>query len=167
MDEAECISPTDAKQWLFDRARGQSSLEGFLSNNADIQEDNEDEDEEVDFDGKERRDSENYQLPELNEIDKSKLLSCIDEIRNITGEKYSDKRVVEAILSNNFDFNKALDTLLSSASGTNNLAAVATSSTTTTALQTHKIKTTDIVEKGMLLTIYFTISFYSDNFLLL
>lgn len=109
-DEPECISPTDARQWIFDRARGQSSLEQFLSNNEDIQE--EDDEEHEARGSKERRDSEHYQLPNLNVMDKSKLLSCMDEIRSIIGETYSDKRLVEAIMSNDFDFNKALDTLL-------------------------------------------------------
>lgn len=42
LDE-ECISPTDAGQWIYDRARGQSSLEQFMSKNADIQEELEEE----------------------------------------------------------------------------------------------------------------------------
>ena len=112
-DEPECISPTDAQQWIFDRARGQSSLESFLSNNEDIQEEKEDEDDD-DFESpsKERRDSEHFEFPELNDLDKSRLLSCMDEIRSIIGETYSDRRLVAAIMSNDFDFNKALDTLL-------------------------------------------------------
>ncbi|KAL7035479.1 hypothetical protein ACKWTF_008399 [Chironomus riparius] len=110
-DEPECISPTDAQQWIFDRARGQSSLDSFLSNNEDIQEEDDDEDEN-ESPSKERRDSEHFEFPELNELDKSRLLSCMDEIRNIIGETYSDRRLVAAIMSNDYDFNKALDTLL-------------------------------------------------------
>lgn len=89
-DEPECISPTDANHYLFDRARGQSSLETFLSTNEDIQE--QDEEEELEFDGKTRRDSEIFHLPELNDFDKSRLLSCMEEIRNIIGDSHSDKR---------------------------------------------------------------------------
>lgn len=131
-DEPECISPTDAQQWIFDRARGQSSLEVFLSNNEDIQEEEEDES----FGSKERRDSEHYQLPELNDLEKSKLFSCMDEIRSIIGETYSDKRLVEAIMSNNYDFNKALDTLLSG-------------ETKQESNRIPKPKITDAVEKGI------------------
>ena len=109
LDEQECISPTDANQYLFDRARGQSSLDTFLSANEDILE--QDEDEPV-FDGKERRDSENYQLPDLNDVDKARLLSCMEEIRNIIGDSCSDKRLVETIIQNSFDFTKALDMIL-------------------------------------------------------
>lgn len=111
LDEQECISPTDANQYLFDRARGQSSLNTFLENNDDIPEDDE---EEEHFNIKNRRDSENYQLPELNDIEKAKLMSCMEEIRNIIGDSSSDKRLVDAIMINNYDFSKALDMLLNS-----------------------------------------------------
>lgn len=114
LDEPECISPTDANTWIFDRARGQSSLDTFLSTNEDIQEE-----EEADFDGsRNRRDSENYKLPELNDVDKAKLMSCMEEIRNIIGDSCSDKRIVDAVMANNFDFSKALDTILSNESTT-------------------------------------------------
>jgi elongation factor 1 alpha-like protein len=137
-DDVECISPTDAKQWLFDRAKGQSSLEQFLSKNEDIQEEQEEDDEDTVFDGKQRRDSENFHLPALNDIEKTKLLSCMEEIRNIIGETYSDKRLVDAIMSNNFDFNKALDFLLNAGSR---------ETVRTTQQPTPKPKT-DAVEKG-------------------
>lgn len=108
LDEQECISPTDANTWIFDRARGQSSLDNFLSTNEDIQEE-----EESEFDGRYRRDSENYQIPVLNDVDKAKLMSCIEEIRNIIGDSCSDKRIVDAVMVNDFDFTKALDMILS------------------------------------------------------
>lgn len=60
----------------------------------------------------EQEESENFQKTELNDIDKSKLLSCIEEIRNIIGEIHSDRKLTEVIIANNFDFNKALDSLL-------------------------------------------------------
>lgn len=41
--EDECISPTDAQQWIFDRARGQHSMSAFLANNRDIEEEDDDE----------------------------------------------------------------------------------------------------------------------------
>lgn len=134
MDEQECISPTDANQYLFDRARGESSLNRFLSNNEDIQEQDEDD---LHFDGKERRDSENFITPELSDIERAKLMSCMEEIRNIIGDSYSDKRLVDAILLNEYDFSKALDMLLSN---------------DTTSQQSKKPKVIE-VEKGMLLFI--------------
>lgn len=114
-DEPECISPTDANQWIFDRDRGQSSLDAFLSANEDIQEQEEDE---MEFESKERRDSENFQLPELSDLDKARLLSCMEEIRNISGDSFSDKRLVDAIMVNNYDYIKALDMLLTNDTNT-------------------------------------------------
>jgi elongation factor 1 alpha-like protein len=87
LDEQECISPTDANQWIFDRNRGQASLDTFLAENENIQEDDE-----TEFEGTRRRDSESFQLPELSDVDKAKLLSCMEEIRNIVGDSISDKR---------------------------------------------------------------------------
>lgn len=110
LDEETCISPTDASQWIYDRARGQSSLEQFMSKNENIQEEMEDDD--PAFNSKERRNSENFKMPELSDLDKSRLLSCMEEIRNIIGEIHSDQKLTEVIIANNFDFNKALDTLL-------------------------------------------------------
>lgn len=115
MDEQECISPTDANQYLFDRARGESSLNRFLSNNEDIQEQDEDD---LEFDGKQRRDSENFQFPEVNDIEKAKLMSCMEEVRNIIGDSYSDKRIIDAIMISDYDFSKALDMLLNDISRT-------------------------------------------------
>lgn len=136
LDEQECISPTDANQYLFDRARGQSSLNTFLENNDDIEEGDEEEEQ---FSQKNRRDSENYQLPSLNDIDKAKLMSCMEEIRNIIGDSSSDKRLVDAIMINNYDFSKALDMLLS------------TDSHTSAPTQLSKKPKVNEVEKGMLL----------------
>lgn len=45
-------------------------------------------------------------------MDKGKLLSCMEEIRNIIGESVSDRRIVEAIMDNNYDYTKALNMIL-------------------------------------------------------
>lgn len=115
-DEPECISPTDAKQWIFDRERGRASLELFHQQNQDIQE--EEDDEMAEYNNKkDRRDSENFQIPDLTDEDRAKLLSCMEEIRNIVGDTFSDKKLYDAILSSNYDFNKALDAVLNSGAG--------------------------------------------------
>lgn len=146
LDEGECISPTDAHQWIYDRARGQASLDNFFAKNDDIQE----EDEEDPAKDRDRRDSENFQMPDLNDLEKSKLLSCIDEIRNIIGETYSDRKLTEVIIANNYDFNKALDTLLKGDSSREK------------PLPAQHSKITDTVEKGNT-KIYFS---SSSNFFL-
>lgn len=42
VDDDAPISPTDAKQWLFDRERGQQSMSSFIANHRDIEEEDED-----------------------------------------------------------------------------------------------------------------------------
>lgn len=44
MDEDSCISPSDAQQWIYDRARGEQSISSFIANNRDIEEEDEDAD---------------------------------------------------------------------------------------------------------------------------
>lgn len=61
---------------------------------------------------KDRRDSESFQIPELSDVDKAKLMSCMEEIRNITGDTYSDKKLYDTIIANDFDIHKALDQIL-------------------------------------------------------
>lgn len=56
MDDDTCISPTDAQQWIYDRARGQQSVSSFIANNRDIEEEDEDLDDQLH--DKHRRDSE-------------------------------------------------------------------------------------------------------------
>lgn len=59
----------------------------------------------------------------------------MEEIRNIVGDSSSDKRLVEAIMQNDFDYTKALDMIL-------------TSDNTTTSQPSKKPKASG-VEKGM------------------
>lgn len=108
-DEHFSISPTDGDQWLYDREQGQQSMSAFLAHHRNIEEEDEDIIEEHQ---KQRRDSENFQRPDLNDVDRARLLSCIDEIRNVVGESISEKQLVETILKNDFDVTKSLDDVL-------------------------------------------------------
>lgn len=51
-------------------------------------------------------------MPKLNDNDQARLLSCMEEIRNVVGEAVSDKHVVETVLKHDFDFAKSLDEIL-------------------------------------------------------
>lgn len=108
--EDDCISPTDASQWIYDRNKSQQSMYRFQADHTDIAE----EDEEA-VGGQavlQRRDSENYQLPDLDDESKAKLLSCMDEIRGIIGDTVADRQLVETIMQFDYDCAKALDQLL-------------------------------------------------------
>lgn len=84
-------------------------MSAFLAHHRNIEEEDEDIIEEHQ---KQRRDSENFQRPDLNDVDRARLLSCIDEIRNVVGESISEKQLVETILKNDFDVTKSLDDVL-------------------------------------------------------
>lgn len=53
-----------------------------------------------------------FEMPKLNENDQARLLSCMEEIRNVVGEAVSDKRMVKIVLKHEFDFAKSLDEIL-------------------------------------------------------
>uniref|UniRef100_A0A6B2E882 Putative elongation factor 1 alpha n=1 Tax=Phlebotomus kandelakii TaxID=1109342 RepID=A0A6B2E882_9DIPT len=110
VDDEGCISPTDAQQWLYDRARGQQSIATFMASNRDIQE--EDEGGDGEEHEKERRDSESFQLPELPEEEMARLKSCMDEIRSIVGDSVTERRLVETIMNFHYDMEKSLDSIL-------------------------------------------------------
>lgn len=116
--EDDCISPTDAQQWLYDRARGQNSMASFLANNRDIEEEDEQAPTGEEMSPKhERRDSDAFQLPNLPDDEKAKLLSCLDEIRGIIGDtSVTDRFLVETVMRFEYDCAKALDFLLNSSS---------------------------------------------------
>lgn len=96
----------------------------FLANHTDIQEEDEPYDDQADHGRQERRDSEHFQMPNLDEESRAKLLSCMDEIRGILGDAtVSDKTLVETIMRFDYDCAKALDHLLSNPTSDNITAA--------------------------------------------
>ncbi|XP_034483693.1 HBS1-like protein [Drosophila innubila] len=108
----DCVSPTD-QQWLYDRARGQQSMSAFINKNKDIQEEAEDgDDDEDEAYQKARRDSESFQMPELDEMDQAKLSSCIDEVRSVVGDAVSERRIVETSMRFDYNIQKILDEIL-------------------------------------------------------
>ncbi|KAH8408084.1 hypothetical protein KR222_003048 [Zaprionus bogoriensis] len=115
----DCVSPTD-QQWLYDRARGQQSMSAFISKNKDIQEEAEEGDNNGDDDDdgedeayrKARRDSENFQMPELDELEQAQLSSCVDEVRSVVGDAVSERRIVETSMRFGYDIQKILDEIL-------------------------------------------------------
>lgn len=112
VEDEHCISPTDAQQWLYDRARGQQSISAFLSKNKNIEEEDPDEeDEDASFE-KARRDSESFQMPQLDEIEQAKLSSCVDEVRSVVGDAVSERRIVETSMKFDYDMQKILDEIL-------------------------------------------------------
>ena len=60
-------------------------------------------------------DSEKQKWPDLSEVDEVRLRSCLEEIRSIIGDAVPEQYLIDSVVKNDFDFNKALDDVLSSA----------------------------------------------------
>ncbi|XP_045454071.1 HBS1-like protein [Melitaea cinxia] len=115
VEEDSCLSPSDAAQWMYDRSRNQQAIANFLDNHDDIQEESEDLPE-PSHPTLERRESMDLRGLNLNEDDEAKLMSCLDELRNVLGDTISDNILVQSVLKHKFNYNKALDEILNSKS---------------------------------------------------
>ncbi|XP_023932313.1 HBS1-like protein [Lingula anatina] len=107
IEDDYCISPGTAAQFTFDRNQGHS-LSAFMS-----QDDIPEEEEGSESDSPDPlNDSRNYRRPLLNDVDEARLNSCLDGIRDVMGEAFPEHVLVEAVLSNGFNIEKALNALL-------------------------------------------------------
>lgn len=110
VEEECCISPSDEAQFMYDRTR-RPQMSAFFSEQDDIAE-------EVNSDlVNDKCNLVCYTRPKLNDLDEAKLISCLEEIRNVIGDIVSEQVLLETILKNNFDVNKCLDLILSNSTG--------------------------------------------------
>lgn len=124
MDDESCISPTDASQFLYNRNQAQGHLGNFQ-----IEEEVEDEPESSTG----RRNSvvnvreriiiacliahlpfQTFQMPDLDDESRVKLLSVLDEVRNIVGDSTPDQQIVDTIMKFNYDMAASLNHILNS-----------------------------------------------------
>lgn len=117
VDDDCCISPTDASQFLYNRNQPQGNLDNFL-----VREDDE------------QPNTGALKLPEMDEESKVKLVSCLDEVRNIVGDAATDQQIVDALLKFDMDMAAALDNILKATAN----AAAATSKGPTVLLPPEK-----------------------------
>ena len=117
VEEDSCLSPSDAAQWLYDRSGNQNAISNFLDSRNDIQEENEDPDTTVPV--LERRESMDLRGLNLSEDDEAKLMSCLDELRNILGDTIPENILVQSVLNHNFNYSNALDEILNNNKGKN------------------------------------------------
>jgi len=93
------------EQFLFDRSK-QQNIASFITE-PDIVEDNEDINE---------ASPSNEEKYNLSELERTKLISCLETIKNIVGDIVSDSKLKEKIILSNFDSNIALDAILKESS---------------------------------------------------
>lgn len=120
VEEEGCLSPSDAAQWMYDRSRNQQAIASFLERSNSIVEEGED-DSTSEQHGLERRDSRiDIQSLNLDNESQAKLISCLDELRNVLGDTLPDNTLIQSILKHNYDFAKSLDEILLSESSKKN-----------------------------------------------
>lgn len=114
VEEDSCLSPSDASQWIYDRSRNQQVISNLLDRHSNIQEEAEDEVQDVQVPGPQRREATDLRSLKLDAEDETRLMSCLDELRNILGDTVSENTMIQSVLKHNFDYNKALDDILNS-----------------------------------------------------
>ncbi|CAH1389667.1 unnamed protein product [Nezara viridula] len=92
------ISPSEAA-FMYDRSTQQRQLSSLLSAEENIAE----EDEVI---------NDKPEVLSLNELDKAKLMSCLDEMRNVLGDSIPEQTLSETIINSNYDITIALDKVL-------------------------------------------------------
>ncbi|CAH2262217.1 jg26834 [Pararge aegeria aegeria] len=111
VEEDSCMSPSDAEQWMYDRSRDQNAMSNFLDGRNDIQEETEEQTAAA-HRSFERRESMDLRGLNLKEDDEAKLMSCLDELRNVFGDTISENILVHSVLKHSFNYDKALDEIL-------------------------------------------------------
>ncbi|CAG4921579.1 unnamed protein product [Colias eurytheme] len=124
VEEDSCLSPSDAAQFLYDRSRNQHAISQFIDSHDDIQEEPEDDDVDNSRPALERRESIDLRGLNLTEDDEAKLMSCLDELRNILGDTLSENILIQTVLKHRFDYSKALDEILNNNKSANDLTNI-------------------------------------------
>jgi elongation factor 1 alpha-like protein len=86
-------------------------MSAFFNEENDIAE----EDESSTESSKQVRDSKTCQRHGLSDVDEARLRSCLEEIRNVIGDSVPEQILIDSVLQNEFNLNKALDAVLSNA----------------------------------------------------
>ncbi|KAM4815923.1 HBS1-like protein isoform X2 [Urocitellus parryii] len=96
VEDDYCISPSTAAQFIYSRRDKPSVVEPV-----------------EEYDYEDLKDSSNSLLNhQLSEIDQARLYSCLDHMREVLGDAVPDEVLIEAILKNKFDVQKALSVVL-------------------------------------------------------
>ncbi|XP_028039827.1 HBS1-like protein [Bombyx mandarina] len=156
VEEDSCLSPSDASQWIYDRSRNQQVISNLLDRHSNIQEEAEDEVKDVQVPGPQRRESTDLRSLKLEAEDETRLMSCLDELRNILGDTVSENTMIQSVLKHNFDYNKALDDILNSDKSKNKDSStskpvkpiITNTVKTTTALVAPKVIATSVDQKS-------------------
>ncbi|XP_062953310.1 HBS1-like protein isoform X2 [Cynocephalus volans] len=96
VEDDYCISPSTAAQFIYSRRDKPSVVEPV---------------EEYDYEDR-KESSSSFLNHQLSGIDQARLYSCLDHMREILGDAVPDDILIEAVLKNKFDVQKALSVVL-------------------------------------------------------
>uniref|UniRef100_A0A2A4J6I5 Tr-type G domain-containing protein n=1 Tax=Heliothis virescens TaxID=7102 RepID=A0A2A4J6I5_HELVI len=112
VEDESYMSPSDTAQWIYDRSRNQQAITHFMQSHNNIEEEPEEDSADTSHPALERRESMDFRSLNLDEEDEAKLMSCLDELRNVIGDTVSDNILIQTVIKHNFDFSKSLDDVL-------------------------------------------------------
>ncbi|XP_004465339.1 HBS1-like protein isoform X2 [Dasypus novemcinctus] len=91
VEDDYCISPSTAAQFIYSRRDKPSVVEPV-----------------EEYDYEDLKESSNFLNHQLSGVDQARLYSCLDHMREILGDAVPDEILIEAVLKNKFDVQKAL-----------------------------------------------------------
>ncbi|NXU76336.1 HBS1L protein, partial [Oreotrochilus melanogaster] len=98
VEDDYCISPSTAAQFIYSRRDKPATLAEPLE-------------EDYDYEGTD--DTADDSSHQLTEVDRARLNSCLDQMREVLAESVPEQTMVQAVLDSKFDVQKALDFVLS------------------------------------------------------
>ncbi|XP_071446392.1 uncharacterized protein HBS1 [Hetaerina americana] len=129
VEDDYCVSPSVAEQFIYDRNR-RPQMSAFLGQEEEIAEEDEEEE-----DGEEHQHGTGG-VPKcamvsgakgLSDMDYARLQSCLEEVRNVIGDSIAEQTMIEAVLSSDFNVEKALNMVLNNATEVDHSGALKTS----------------------------------------
>ncbi|XP_048792695.1 HBS1-like protein isoform X3 [Lagopus muta] len=100
VEDDYCISPSTAAQFIYSRRDKPATFAEPL---------------EEEYGYEDTEDTAGYFMPnhQLTEVDRARLSSCLDQMREVLAESVPDQAMEQAVLASKFDVQKALDLVLS------------------------------------------------------
>jgi len=104
-DDSYGLSPGTAQMYLYDREKDRS-ISNYMTQEEDIPEEPNNTETTL-------QETPEFSRPILSDIDNARLNSCLEEMTNILGESVSEHIMIDAVIRNNFEHDRALNDVLS------------------------------------------------------
>ncbi|CAG2163971.1 unnamed protein product [Oppiella nova] len=105
LEEDICISPNTERQFMYNRSQPSTQRPHDSSDlmNTSVTEEDDDAEQDLDY----------YRnLSDMDQIERVKLISCVEEMENVVGETIPESLLIRAAKIHNYDIKRALDSVL-------------------------------------------------------